>query len=87
MTNLGHHALDIVYWSLGGEPVAVSSMGGRFALEDNGETPDTQDALFNLRTDNRQYTAVWSHREASAGPAPPGAAGVLRHAGDAGCQP
>jgi predicted dehydrogenase len=67
MTNLGQHALDIVHWSLGGEPHSVCSMGGRFALEDNGETPDTQDALFDMRGPERRYTALWSHREASAG--------------------
>src|SRR5262249_20145363 len=48
MTNLGHHSLDIVYWTLGGEPALVSSSGGRLALEDNGETPDTQDSLFQM---------------------------------------
>jgi predicted dehydrogenase len=59
MTNLGQHALDIVHWCLGQEPTEVSSSGGRFCLEDNGETPDTQDALFEFPG----RTAVWSHRE------------------------
>src|SRR5262249_34237785 len=44
MTNLGAHHLDVVDWVLGlGGLEAVTSAGGRFALEDNGETPDTQD--------------------------------------------
>jgi predicted dehydrogenase len=65
MTNLGAHALDIIHWSLGVKgPKAVSCAGGRFSLEDNGETPDTQDALIEYPG----FTAVWSHREASAGP-------------------
>jgi predicted dehydrogenase len=43
MTNLGAHSLDIVQWYLGLDgPTAVSSSGGRFALTDGGETPDTQ---------------------------------------------
>jgi predicted dehydrogenase len=74
MTNLAHHALDIVHWTLGGEFTDVTSCGGRFALEDNGETPDTQDALFGFtaeggrtRAGARAWTASWSHREASAG--------------------
>ena len=80
MTNLGHHSLDIVDWYLGGRLQAVASSGGRFALEDNGETPDTQDALFEFVVPNGRdearskpsaFTAVWSHREASAGPRPP----------------
>ncbi|HWB08703.1 MAG TPA: Gfo/Idh/MocA family oxidoreductase [Pirellulales bacterium] len=70
MTNLGHHALDIMHWYLGGELESVSSSGGRFALEDNGETPDTQDALFSILSADRKtgYTAVWSHRESAAAP-------------------
>jgi predicted dehydrogenase len=65
MTNLGAHSLDVVHWYLGVKgPTAVSSAGGRFSLQDNGETPDTQDALFEYPG----FTAVWSHREASAGP-------------------
>jgi predicted dehydrogenase len=65
MTNLGAHSLDVVHWFLGVKgPTAISCAGGRLSLEDNGETPDTQDALFEYPG----FTAVWSHREASAGP-------------------
>jgi predicted dehydrogenase len=63
MTNLGHHAFDIAHWCLGADPTAVASAGGRFSLTDNGETPDTQDAFFELPG----WTAIWSHREGSAG--------------------
>ena len=67
MTNLGQHSLDIVHWFLGASaPRAVSSSGGRFALRDNGETPDIQDALFEYDG----WTASWSHREASRGTPP-----------------
>jgi predicted dehydrogenase len=65
MTNWGQHALDIVHWYLGVQgPLSVTSSGARFSLQDNGETPDTQDALFEYPS----WTAVWSHREASRGP-------------------
>lgn len=64
MTNLGAHQLDILDWCLApGGPKSVSSTGGRFALEDNGQTPDTQDAMFAYPG----FTALWSHREAAAG--------------------
>lgn len=64
MTNLGAHELDIVHWAMQvNAPLAVTSVGGRFALEDNGDTPDTQDALFEYPG----FTAMWSHREASRG--------------------
>ncbi len=64
MTNLGVHDLDIVHWAMRVPgPRAVSSMGGRYALEDDGETPDTQDALFEYPG----FTMALSLREASAG--------------------
>lgn len=64
MTNLAAHALDIVHWFLNvSGPTAVASMGSRFSLQDNGETPDTQDTLIEYPG----FTALWSHREASAG--------------------
>jgi predicted dehydrogenase len=68
ITNLGQHSLDIIHWILGTQgPKSVCSMGGRFCLQDNGETPDTQDALFQYPG----WTAIWSHREASRGPQNP----------------
>jgi predicted dehydrogenase len=66
MTNLAAHALDIVHWFLNvSGPTAVTSIGGRFSLQDNGETPDTQDTLIEYPG----FTALWSHREASSGQA------------------
>lgn len=67
MTNLGAHDLDIVHWITGVKgPVAASSSGGRFALDstrDNGETPDTQDAILEYPG----FTVTVSIRETSAG--------------------
>jgi predicted dehydrogenase len=76
ITNLGAHELDVVEWFLdAAAPAAVSSSGGRLALQDNGETPDTQDALFEYAGSpahegspgQSRFTALWSHREASRG--------------------
>ena len=64
MTNLAAHEIDILQWWMGVKgPTAVTSTGGRFVLKDDGETPDTQDALFEYPG----FTAVWSHREGSRG--------------------
>jgi predicted dehydrogenase len=71
MTNLGAHSLDVAHWYLDAKgPLSVSSVGGRYSLRDNGETPDTQDVLFEYPG----WSAVWSHREASRGQ--PGSAGL-----------
>ena len=67
MTNLGQHSLDIVHWFLNAQaPAAVTSAGGRLALEDNGETPDTQEAVFEYPG----WIATWSQRESSKGADP-----------------
>ena len=64
MTNLGAHDLDIMLWVMNQKgPTAVNSSGGRFALEDDGETTDTQDSTYEFPG----FTAIWSHREASMG--------------------
>lgn len=64
MTNLGAHHLDIIDWYLGlGELKNVCSIGGRYALQDNGETPDTQDSLF----DCGKFSTAFALREAAKG--------------------
>ena len=67
MTNLGAHQLDIVDWTLGLDKLkSVASAGGRYALRDGGETPDTQDALFDCGA----YSAAFAMRETAAGEKP-----------------
>ncbi len=70
MTNLGAHHLDIVDWVLGLDRLrSVASVGGRFSLQDNGETPDTQEVLFQLHG----WTVTFTMRECALGsPAGPG---------------
>ena len=47
MTNLGAHIIDQVLCVMNVKgPTLVSSIGGRYALEDDGETPDLQDAMW-----------------------------------------
>jgi len=46
--NQGVHEMDMARWGLGvGLPKAVFSDGGRFGYEDDGETPNTQHAIFD----------------------------------------
>ncbi len=65
MTNLGAHDMDIVHWIMQVKgPKSVASFGGRLALtDDDGETPDTQDAIF----DYNGFNMLVSLREVSAG--------------------
>ncbi len=64
MTNLGHHSLDIVHWIFDlGAPKAVSSSGGRYFLKDNGEVPDTQDAIIEFP----KFNVTVQFRECAAG--------------------
>jgi predicted dehydrogenase len=47
ITNNGIHYLDLIHWALGqNAPLAVTAMGGKFAVEDNREVPDTMEALW-----------------------------------------
>ncbi len=47
MSGWGVHHMDIIHWALKARaPKAVAALGGKFALDDNRETPDTLDALF-----------------------------------------
>jgi len=47
MTNLGAHIIDQILWIMNVKgPTTVTSTGGRFALDDDGETPDLQDAMW-----------------------------------------
>ena len=48
ITNNGIHYLDLIHWALGqNAPLAVTAMGGKFAVEDNREVPDTMEALWH----------------------------------------
>ncbi|MCS7015482.1 MAG: Gfo/Idh/MocA family oxidoreductase [Gemmatales bacterium] len=47
--NQGVHQMDLARWMIPGAtlPVAVFSLGGRFGYKDQGQTPNTQIALFD----------------------------------------
>lgn len=50
MGNQGPHEMDLVRWALGDpkHPVTVQSIGGRFAWNDGGNTPNMQVAAFDF---------------------------------------
>jgi predicted dehydrogenase len=59
MTDWGVHLINIVLWAMGMDPPkSVSSSGGKFVLDDNSETPDTQVAVYDFP----KYTMLWEHQ-------------------------
>jgi hypothetical protein len=72
--NQGVHEMDIACWAQGGKkPIQVSSTGGRYAWDDDGETPNTQATQFTyedgtlLTFEVRNLGSFWEGgREAGA---------------------
>jgi predicted dehydrogenase len=59
MTDWGVHLLNIALWAMGPEwPKSVVSSGGKYALKDNSETPDTQITVYDFPS----YTLIWEHQ-------------------------
>ena len=59
MTDWGVHLLQVLLWAMGPEPPkAVMSSGGKYVLQDNSETPDTQITVYEFPS----YTMVWEHK-------------------------
>ncbi len=85
MTNLGAHTIDQVLWLMNVKgPTEVMSSGGRYALEDDGETPDLQDAVWKFPG----FTMNYAIREANAMRGDPAGArtGVSGHQGQHGAR-
>jgi predicted dehydrogenase len=62
LTNLGAHSIDQFQYVMNVKgPTMVVSCGGRYALEDDGETPDLQECIFTFPG----YLMTFSVREAN----------------------
>ena len=49
LTNFGVHYIDTIRWCLGQEyPKAVVAMGGKYAVKDNREIPDTMEVIWEF---------------------------------------
>jgi predicted dehydrogenase len=66
MTDWGVHLINLALWAMGPEwPKSVISSGGKYALKDNSETPDTQITIYDFPS----YTLIWEHQvESGLGP-------------------
>jgi predicted dehydrogenase len=75
--NNGTHEMDVARWALGaGNPVKVTSAGGRFQFQDDWETPDTQVIGWEF-ADGKSMT--WEGRSCNDFPVDGRARGVMVH--------
>lgn len=59
MTDWGVHLINVALWAMGPEwPKSVISSGGKYVLQDNTETPDTQITVYDFPS----YTMIWEHQ-------------------------
>jgi predicted dehydrogenase len=59
MTDWGVHLINMMLMGMGPEaPLTVSSSGGRLLYKDNGETPDTQIAVYQFP----EALMIWEHK-------------------------
>jgi predicted dehydrogenase len=59
--NMGPHTLDLAFWALALKaPKSVTAVGGKFALQDISDVPDTLEAVYDFG----DVVLTWSHSEA-----------------------
>jgi predicted dehydrogenase len=66
LTDFCCHIVDLVHWAMEVDaPHTVTASGGRFALADNAETPDTLEVAYEYEKAGRNFLLVWSHTDAN----------------------
>jgi predicted dehydrogenase len=61
MTDWGVHLIDIVHWAMQVEgPSVIASMGGRYYIQDNADTPDTLQVTYEY--ENPNFVCVYENR-------------------------
>jgi predicted dehydrogenase len=80
MTDWGVHLIDIVLWAMDARgPDSVSASGGKLALDDNRETPDTLFVTYQFPG----WVCTYEHREGNARPVEGHGYGIAFHGADA----
>jgi hypothetical protein len=67
LTDFCCHIVDLVHWAMDVDaPKTITASGGRYALEDNGEVPDTVEAVYEYETkDGKPFLMIYSITDAS----------------------
>jgi predicted dehydrogenase len=66
LTDFCCHIVDLVHWAMDVDaPRTISAVGGRYALDDNAEVPDTLEVTYEYEKGDRKFLMVWSHTDAN----------------------
>ncbi len=69
LTDWGTHLMDVVHWAMGVDaPKTIMATGGKYVLEDNRETPDTLEVLYQYpasAVSGKEFVARFSNRVAN----------------------
>jgi len=69
LTDWGTHLMDVVHWAMGVDaPKTIVATGGKYVLEDDRETPDTLEVLYEYpasAVSGKEFLARFSNRVAN----------------------
>ncbi len=61
------HIVDPIHWAMEVDaPETIVATGGRYALQDNGETPDTLEVVYHYAKGDKGFDLIWSQTDASS---------------------
>jgi predicted dehydrogenase len=70
LTDWGTHLIDVVHWAMGVDaPQTIYATGGKYLLQDNRETPDTLEVLYEYPASpvsGKEFVVRFSNRVANA---------------------
>jgi predicted dehydrogenase len=67
LTDFCCHIVDLVHWAMDVEaPRTITALGGRYALDDNAEAPDTLEVTYEYEKSGQKFLMVWSQTDAAS---------------------
>ncbi len=67
LTDFCCHIVDLVHWAMEVEaPTTISATGGRYALKDNAETPDTLEVTYHYDKGEHGFDMIWSQTDSNS---------------------